>query len=502
MIATDAQAVLEIDGMTVKYPGQYALRDVSLRVCAGEIHALLGENGSGKSTLIKALAGLARSNPDARVEVNGAQLELGSRRSADELGLRFVHQDLGLVLELDAVDNLALGQGYQHLRRGAIHWRSERIEAVRALRELGHDFDVRRPVDELAMSERTAIAIARALSGRNGPPRVLFLDEPTANLHEAEVVRLLDLMRTVAASGVPVVWVSHYLPEVLAVADRATILRNGQIVASRAISESSLHDLTDLLVGEQGDVSESTLIAQSKRDVAIAVVDVSGGGVKELSLTLRKGEIFGVAGIAGSGRESVGPCLFGDVPRSGTVHVSGEVLPAGKPWRSVRAGIAYVPADRHVSAAFMTHTAEENINLGRLAATAGPHLLRGKRQQEIAVEWMARLQVRPELPQQEMSKFSGGNQQKIALARALSLHPDLLLLDNPTQGVDVNARAEIHRLIATAAGEGLAVLVASTDHDELAGLCDSVLVMRGGRVAAQIAGPQLNAESLTRATQS
>jgi ribose transport system ATP-binding protein len=495
-------ALLQIANLTIRYPGQLAVDAVDLEVRRGEILALLGENGSGKSTLIKAIAGLAPVDAGANVRVENELLAFGDPGAADRLGLRFVHQDLGLVGQLSVVDNLALGPGYGRRRAGAIHWAAERREATELMAQLGYCVDVRQPTENLSPSERTAIAVARALTTRRSEPKVLILDEPTANLHEAEVLRLLELMVTVAARGVAILWVSHYLPEVMSTADRAAVMRNGRVVATRSVSDTSTDELTSLLIGDLAAADRLPDEGHGRKGkVLLEAHNVSGPKLAPVDLNLHEGEIVGVAGLPGSGRETLAAVLFGACGRSGRVTVSGNLLRPGCPRQSMKLGAVYVPADRQASGAFLEHAAEANITIARPQAHLVHGVIRSGRVHQDAAKWMRRLSVRPVSPRDRMDTFSGGNQQKIILARALSQAPKLLILENPTQGVDLRSRAEIHALLREAAARGVGVLVASTDHEELATLCDRVLVMRAGAVDGTISRPELSAERLTRATQ-
>ncbi len=494
--------LLQIADLSVRFPGQLAVDAVDLEVRRGEILALLGENGSGKSSLIKALAGLAPVEPGANVCVDGEELPFGDPRAADRLGLRFVHQDLGLVGQLSVVDNLALGPGYGRRRAGAIHWAAERRAAMDLMAQLGYCVDVRGPAENLTPSERTAVAVARALTARRSEPKVLFFDEPTANLHQAEVSRLLDLMLTVAARGVAIIWVSHYLPEVISTADRAAVMRNGRVIATRSASDTSIDELTSLLVGDLASAERPPRQEhRGNAKVILEALNVSGQHLAPLDLNIHQGEIVGVAGLAGSGRETLAGVLFGARGRSGRVAVNGNCLRPGCPRQSMKLGAVYVPADRQGSGAFLEHTAEANITIARPEAHLVHGIIRPGRVHQDAARWMRRLTVRPVNPRNRMDSFSGGNQQKIILARALSQAPKLLILENPTQGVDLRSRAEIHALLGEAAAGGVGVLVASTDHEELATVCHRVLVMRAGVVDATISRPELSAEALTRATQ-
>jgi ribose transport system ATP-binding protein len=477
-----------------------ALDGVSFEVQAGEIHGLVGQNGSGKSTLIKILAGYHVPDPGGQIRLGGDPVASGSPAASESAGLRFVHQDLGLVETLDTVENLSLGPGFD-TRRGLIRWSRARRSAAEAMERLGHRVDVTRPVAELPMSSRTAIAVARALSTRHGEPLVLVLDEPTANLPSHETERLFELVRRVSGEGVAVLFVSHRLDEVVANCVRTSVLRDGALVGTREMSEVRESDLVELMVGGR--------VESHRRDTGRAlgggrpVLEVRGLSthtIHGIDLDVRAGEVVGVAGITGSGREELAPAVFGGVDRDGVVTVSGAAVPRLRPDRAIAAGVALVPADRHRNAMFADASVRENLSIVNLRAAARLGVIRKRAENARVRSWLSRLDVRPAAPDRMISTLSGGNQQKVVIARWLLQEPRVLVLDEPTQGVDVGAKAQIHGLIDKAAGTGTAVLVVSTESEELARLCDRVVVLRDGRVATVLHGDRITADQITAAT--
>lgn len=495
--------VLTVTGLSKSFAGPPVLDGVSLSIEAGEIRALVGQNGSGKSTLIKILAGFHLPD-EGEVEIGGQRLTLGDVAASDALGMRFVHQDLGLVDTLDTVDNLALGQGYPSftgLMSGRIKWRAERRRARSALRDLGYEFDVRRPVGTLAMSERTAVAIARAVASRESPAALLVLDEPTANLPSAEAERVYELTRRVADSGIGVVFVSHHFDEVFELSDSVTVLRDGQVVTTRPVKGLSEDALIELVVGRPLEHVSHDVRTAGLQPAVLEVENLSTPGVlRGVNLTVHAGEIVGVAGITGSGRDEVAPAVFGGVDRDGVVKVGGKALPRRRPDVSVSCGIGLVPAQRHANAAFMAAPLRENITVTKPGAHFRAGLLRKRSEKSDVNRWLERLDVRPRDSEFAMSDLSGGNQQKVIIARWLRMEPKVLVLDEPTQGVDVGAKADIHRLIDDAAAQGTAVLIASTDHEELVRLCHRVLVACRGRIVDEISGDRLSPDLITAVT--
>ena len=484
------RSVLEVGGLSKTFPGQRALHDVDLTVRAGEVHALLGQNGSGKSTIIKVLAGYHAPDPGARILVDGESLPTGVLGAGHQLGLRFVHQDLGLVATLSVVDNLALTRGYRTKAFGKIDWRAEAELAARALTDIGLDVDPFAMVQSLSLAERAGVAIARAVHDDERGTKVLVLDEPTAALPADQVEHLFAVVRRLRDRGVGIVLVSHHLEEVLAIADRVSVLRDGRRVATLPRDELDHGRLVELIVGRAVAAVPARPAAAAAADadvddrrVCLRVVDVAGGNVAGFSLDVAMGEVVGLAGLDGSGRESIVPLLGGQHRRAaGSVAVGSTALPPGSPSRALRAGMAVVPSDRAADGVFADLTVRENLTIARLR-----HLRRfgrvPRRAETAETErWMERLRLVASGPEALLATLSGGNQQKVLLGRSLRLQPAVLLLDEPTRGVDVGARNEVHRIIEQAVADGMGVLLASTDTEELVRLCDRVLVLQDGLV--------------------
>ena len=492
---------VEIRSLSKTYPGQRALIDVDLEIQPGEVRALVGQNGCGKSTLIKILAGYHEPDPGVEVFVDGAPLALGTTNAGDHAGIRFVHQDLGLVPTLDARDNLAMGHGYERNKLRLISWRREQKLARDTLRGLGYDFDVKLPTSHLVISQRTAIALARALSPRSTPTRLLVLDEPTANLPATEIDRLFNVVRSVRDRGVAVLFVSHHLDEVFNLCDTVTVLRDGRHIVTRPVEGLDEDALIALMIGRT--LEQFVVPADAAAAVGEPVLrahdlktDVLGG----VDLEVRPGEIVGVAGITGSGREELALALFGGLPRTGTVSVAGKDIDNHRPDKAVDAGIALVPAERHANAAFLESTLRENVSIVNPGDFLRRGLLSRKREVSEVTTWLNKLKVKPPHPERALATLSGGNQQKVMLARWLRQKPKVLILDEPTQGVDVGAKADIHLLVEEAASQGAAVVVVSTDHSELTRLAERVVVLRNGRVADVLKRPHIDPDRITAAT--
>jgi ribose transport system ATP-binding protein len=493
--------ILEVDQLSKTFPGQVALDGAHLEVQRGQIHALVGQNGSGKSTLIKCLAGYQRADHGALVRFDGEPVDLWHRGAALNERMRFVHQDLGLVPTLSAIENLGLGRGYLRGAGGRIRWRAEAERAQELLLRFGVAPDVRVPVGTLSTAERAAIAIVRALQDwdetRAG---LLVLDEPTARLSRNEVSALFGEIRATAERGNGVLFVSHLLDEVLGLADVVTVLRDGRVVAAAVpVSELDQERLVSLIVGRE--IDELITRPESRRGApALELIGVVGPTLRGVSLRVHHGEILGVAGLVGSGRDEICTAAFGATPRfAGRVLVHKRKVFAS-PRDAIRAGMALVPSDRPRQGLIAEDRLVHHLTLPRL----GPLQRRGRIDHRLerreARSWVERLDIRPPMLGRKMAKFSGGNQQKAVLARWLRTEPSVLLLDEPTQGVDVGSKADIYREVADVAASGVAVLVASSDVEELVHLCHRVVVMRAGQVVCELEGASLDEARLTAET--
>jgi ribose transport system ATP-binding protein len=502
VIATAAATpALSCVNATKRYGTVTVLDQFDLEILPGEIHALVGENGSGKSTFIKALSGYHSLEPGGTIAIAGRRLDRASAEEVYELGARFVQQDLGLVESLSVLDNFLLSSGFP-TRLWTVRTRRA-IRAVRAqLSRVGLDIDPRRPVASLSPAQKTEVAIARALQADPHSPAVLLvMDEPTATLASDAVDRLLQTLRRVAAGGCAILYVSHRLEEVLAVADRVTVLRDGKKIETRSTKGLRHTDLVTVLVGRdlreaESHLRDSTRQRATKQDLGVPALGVEGltaGPLKKFSFEVQAGDILGIAGITGSGREAVLPAIFaGTDMTEGTVTVKHRTYSRLQPRSSVRAGIAYLPPDRKRLSGLLTLTARENLTIASLRSMKWGFTLRRRREVAETRKWFAALEVRPASGiEKRLSEFSGGNQQKVLLAKWLRCGPAVFLLDEPTQGVDVGAKSEIYKHIVAAASGGAAVVITSSDVQELEALCNRVIVLRNGN------GRELPAEDLS-----
>ncbi|HTX86117.1 MAG TPA: sugar ABC transporter ATP-binding protein [Streptosporangiaceae bacterium] len=493
-------ASLVANGVSKTFGTSKVLVDIDLTVDGGSVHALLGQNGSGKSTFIKILSGYHRPDPGGEVRVGGRELHLGTVGAAHALGARFVHQELGLVDSLSITDNLALGSGFP-VRYGTIMRASFDASATEDLAVVGLDVNPQMPVERLSPAERMLVAMARALRAEKaGPVTLLVLDEVTAALAKREVERVMTAIKTVTARGVGVLYVTHRLQEVIDLADEVTVLRDGHRDTQAKVSGLDKASLVRLLVGHE--VAEPGRqpppVGPRIESEAMTVRGLKSPSLHGVDLQIRAGEVVGIAGLMGSGREDLLGTIFGvQRPSAGSVAGPGFSICAGKPRECLAAGIAYVSHSRQLSTAGSL-TARENLTLGDLSAVWRPPLLRHKRERAETLVWFRKLGVSPgDAVDRPLWTFSGGNQQKIAIARWLRCRPRVLLIDEPSQGVDAEARAGLHDLLLGAAREGAAVVTSSSDVEELVGLCDRVLVMRDGRVAAEVTERERTTERVT-----
>jgi ribose transport system ATP-binding protein len=504
--------LFELRNISKRFGGEEALRCVDIEVRGGDVHGLLGPNGSGKSTLVKILSGYHLADPGAELMIHGLPQPLPLASAAlRRLGFSFVHQDLGLIPSLSVLENVCLDDIVS--ARWRIPWRSLARQARDLLAEFGLDVDPRATVAELPPWHRPLIAVVRAIgtmrTAMAGDPDrrgALILDEPTARMSEDTVGYLLDVIRSVADLGHGVLLVSHNLDEVLRVTDRITVLRDGRVAGRLATAETSRARLVDLIVGEPRGAGPARVGLVTAPAAAVAaeiqISGLRGGAVRDFSFRIRPGEIVGVTGLIGSGFDDVGALLFGDRRAAAGVLRIGEheqLLSRTTPGRSVGAGIALVPPDRLSQGCIPELTVAENIAMPVLGSFTAAGAIRRRKMDRHVAGWVDKLGVTPANPELPVSSLSGGNQQKVLLAKWLQLHPRLLIAIEPTQGVDVGARGEIFSLLKDYAAQGSAIVCCSTDTDQLAELCDVVCVMHAGRLGQVLRGADVAREPITAA---
>jgi ribose transport system ATP-binding protein len=500
--------------ITMRFGSFRALKNVDFRVDHGEIVGLLGENGCGKSTLIKVLAGVNAPDEGGSLHLNGTPVPLplapGQFR---DLGLSFVHQDLGLARTLTVAENLVVAEKASAKSRRAINWRRETRRIKRLLDSYHVNVDPQAPINELPPVGQALVAIVRAAEELKAyreradvPQSILFLDEPTVFLPETEVEFLFDLVRRVVREGASAVFISHDLGAVRALCDRAVVLRDGELAGEAPIATTSDRELIDMIVGSaSGKVvgqrrRHANQIALDTVATACTVEDLRGGRVLGVDFAVRSTEIVGIAGLLGSGAEDIPYLCFGSQRSdTGVLTVGGRRLrlPAIKPFDAVRAGVALVPADRRRDGIAPALTVAENATILVNETYTRFGRLQARRLSGVVHRLLEKFDVRPRRPEVHLGQLSGGNQQRVVLAKWLEIAPRLLLLHEPTQGVDVAARAEIYRLVREATAGGMATLWVSSDFEELETVCDRVLIVADGLVRAELSGDDVREDKIS-----
>ena len=498
---------LEIHGLSKSFGGARALDRVDFTLRPGEVHGLLGQNGSGKSTLIKVLSGYHAPDPDARMALFGRPLALPLLPGqSKQLGIAFVHQNLGLVPSLSVLENLRVG-AFAEGRGMLINWRAESKAARALFARFGLALDPGTLVGSLPPLERALLAIIRAFADLQHATSggILVLDEPTPFLPRRDVERLFTLVRGVVKAGASVILVSHDIDEVMEITNRATVLRDGRVAGTVETARTTREDLLELIVGRRVEAhrrAAPAVVGGAKPAGQIGIEGVTGGGLAGVSLSVRPGEIVGLTGLIGSGYAAL-PYLLYDAQRGteGFLLLGERRVPAARlrPGAAQALGIALLPGDRLGAAGVGDLSITDNITLPMLHDFISPFGLRRRRMAQVAGRLGAALELRPNQPALALEALSGGNQQKVLLAKWLHTRPRLLLLDEPTQGVDFGARQQIFAALDAAARDGTAILCASTDYEQLAQICDRVLVFRGGRIAAELAGEALSKTAIAHA---
>jgi ABC-type sugar transport system ATPase subunit len=489
-----APFIIEARGVRKTFPGVVALDDVSFGLQAGEIHCLVGENGAGKSTLIKIFAG--QYAPDqGELALDGERIHFSSPADALAQKISVVYQDLQLVPYLSVAENISLGRWTTKgglINRAAMYQRAET-----ALEEVGTYIDPKAIVATLSTAKQQLVEIARALSHET---RVLILDEPTAALSESEADSLFVVLARLRASRMALLYVSHRLEEVFLLGDRVTVLRDGKYIGTRARQEVTPDEVVSMMVGSEVSLYPERKHRPKLGTKLLEVRELSlQGVVDKISLDLHQGEILGLAGIVGAGRTEFAQCLFGVTPAdSGQIKISGQPVKIGSPRSAKDHGLGLVPEDRKTQGIVSILSVRENTSLGVLPEISRLGWLNFKKEQILARKYRDRLSIKTASLESQILTLSGGNQQKVVIARWLATAPKILILDEPTQGVDVGAKAEIHALIEDLVAGGLGIILISSELPELLAMSDRVLVMRKGRVVAELDGRLATKEEVIR----
>jgi len=497
---SSAKPILQMTGIHKRFPGVHALNDVQFRMFAGEVHALMGENGAGKSTLIKVLTGVY-SVDEGTVEFKGKPLNLKSPLEAQNAGISTVYQEINLCPNLSVAENIFIGR--EPLRWGKISWKAMNRAAGALLRErLNVNLDVTKPLDSYSVAIQQLVAIARAL---NISSQLLILDEPTSSLDRDEVAKLFEVMRHLKAQGLAILFVTHFLDQVYEVADRISILRNGRFVGEYRTEELPRVELVQKMIGRDLELFEEMPKRKNpphEREHHFLQTNRLGrkGGVEPFDLAIGGGEIVGLAGLLGSGRTETARLLFGaDRADQGKLFIEGRETRLDSPRKAIKRGIAFCSENRKTEGIIEDLTVRENIIMALQAHRGWFRSLSRKRQEEIADQYIRALDIKPPHPEQLVRNLSGGNQQKVILARWLLMQPRLLILDEPTRGIDVGAKAEIQKLVLALSEQGMGVLFISSELEEVIRVSDRVAVLRDRRHVRNLTGEELNHTTIMQA---
>jgi ribose transport system ATP-binding protein len=486
LVSETTAPLLEVEGISKRFGATLALSNVSFDVRAGEVHALMGENGAGKSTLMKIISG--NYQPDSgSILIDGSPVVMASPRDAMSAGVAIIHQELNTIPEMTVAENLATGN--EPVRFGMLDRRRMVEQAREKLARVGADIDPNRPIGRLSVGMQQMVEIARAVAEN---AKVLVLDEPTAALSRSESEQLFALIRAMRSRGMGLVYISHRMEEVWQLADRVTVFRDGQLIGTRDMRTTGSDqvrpgDVVRMMVGR--DIDDLYVrTAHPAGDVRLSVRDLTGpGGIGPVSFDVRSGQVVGMVGLIGAGRTEVARLIYGaDRRTGGTVTLDGEPLDVRSPVDGIRAGVGLLPESRKDQALFLDLTVRDNIGMSTLKDFSSGGVVRGGPLLKAVRTVMDQLKIRSNALGLESRALSGGNQQKLVLGRLLLQRPDLMILDEPTRGVDIGAKSEIYRLINEIAGTGTAVLVISSDLPEALGISDELLVMRGGRIVATL----------------
>ena len=486
--------LLEMKQIEIQFPGVKALDKVDFSLRPGEIHSLLGENGAGKSTLIKCLTGVNHMDAGTIIMM-GKEIHPQSPQHAMELGISTVYQEVNLCPNLTVAENIFVGR--QPMRRGQIDWRTITQRAKELMARFHQDIDVSRPLSYYSTAVQQMVAIARAVDVQ---AKILILDEPTSSLDDNEVQLLFNVMRELKAEGMGIIFITHFLDQVYAISDRLTILRNGQLIGTYNIEDISKVELVTQMVGKDMDTIfnlKRAAVPENASDMLNASHIGAPGQIDDISIEVRKGELVGFAGLLGSGRTETAEMLFGaNRYTSGEMEVDGQKADIRKPYDALLRGIAFCPEDRKRDGIIGDLSIRENIALAVQARKGFLHPLSSKEKNELADKYIKALGIATPDADKKIGELSGGNQQKVILARWMATDPKVLILDEPTRGIDIGAKAEIQRLMLEMCGEGVSVVFISSELDEIIRCSNRIIVMRDREKVAELNGEECTQEKI------
>ena len=487
--------ILRLEGIVKTFPGVRALDGVSFNVLPGEVHALMGENGAGKSTLMKVLGGIHQPD-EGRILIAEEPVVMTSPMHAKAKGVVFIHQELSLADELSVAENIFLGE-LPRKTFGRVDWTRLYDETDAILKTLNVGFNARTRVGDLSIANQQMVEIARALTV---DPRAVIFDEPTASLTDAEKVVLFDVIADLKTRGVGIIYISHRMEEIFKITDRISVLRDGEYRGTLVTAETDEDEVTQAMIGRSLDLTRSPL-QHEMGDIALEVRGLGCGALyQDISFTVRKGEVVGFYGLVGAGRTEIAETIFGlRAPSAGTILMNGQEVRIGSPIEAIRLGISLVPEDRKGQGLVLGMSCRDNMTLPQVDdMTAGPFLANGA---EVAIfdQYRDKLDIRTPGWRQQVGNLSGGNQQKIVIGKWLSMHPEVLIVDEPTRGIDVGSKSEIHNLIRDLAAQGYAVIVISSEMPEVLHVSDRIVAMHHGRITREFTSDEVTEDSLIQA---
>ncbi len=494
-VAMEDRPLLEMRGITKTYPGVTALEGVDFAVLPGEVHALLGENGAGKSTLMKILAG-ADSRDFGTVTIDGQEVHIASPQDAMSLGVSIIYQEFNLVPYMNAAENIFLGREPMSAMPGVIDFRRMYADAQGIISELGVALDIRVPVNQLSIAQQQMVEIAKATSRKS---RIIAMDEPSATLTEHELENLFALIRRLKADGVSIIYISHRLEEIFQIADRVTVLRDGRLVETKLVSETDRDDTIRMMVGRELK-EKIPKVPADQGDVALEVRDLRLSTLNSqhpTSFAVRKGEILGLAGLVGAGRSEVARAVFGaDAILGGRIALDGKEVRIRSPKDAIRLGIGLVTEDRKALGLVLGMAVRENVTLANLSILSRLGFVSRRREKTVASKFVEDLLIKTPSIEQAVQNLSGGNQQKVVLAKWLFTKSKVLIFDEPTRGIDVGAKTEIYQLMNRLAAEGVAIIMISSELPEILGMSDRILVMHEGSLAGELSREEATQEKI------
>jgi ribose transport system ATP-binding protein len=485
---------VELRNIVKSFGGVAALKNVTLRVLPGEIHALVGENGAGKSTLMKILSG-AYTKDSGQIFIDGREVQIRNTHDSRKLGIGIIYQEFSLVPALSVAENIFLGR--LGMRGSWMKWSEIRRKSADIIESIGFSIDPSLKVSDLSIAQQQIVEIAKTLSENT---RILILDEPSAVLGLQEVQKLFETLRKLKSENVAVIYISHHLSEVFRIADRISVLKDGTSSESLMVTETDRNSVVRLMLGRSLDTMYPLREPVIGKEVLKAVEICQGEQVKGISLSVNEGEILGIAGLVGSGRSETMRSVFSaDRMQKGKILLSGNEIRLRSPWKAVKMGIGMVPEDRKQHGVILSLSLKENISLTNFKEITGHFgFINSKKERISTVALIDRLAIKTENEDQEVGQLSGGNQQKVVLAKWLNSNCRLLIIDEPTRGVDIGAKIEIYDLVSELAQKGMAIILISSETEELVGICDRIIVMRKGQIQGELRKDEFSEEEILR----